>query len=826
MPESPIYDVFISYAEADCAWVEGYLLETLRQADVQYINESAFGLGVPRLLEFERAIKQSKRTLLVISASYLTDEFNEFITTMGQSYGQDTNTWPVIPLIREVVPLPPRLGMLVGLKATTKEEQDSAIAQLCADLKRPIPSPEKPPDCPYPGMKPFGLSDCNRFFGRDQEIENLLERLRLHPFITVIGPSGSGKSSLVFAGLIPTLQESRLFGSEGWQIESMRPGEVPETTLRQILTEGIQHVNRLLLIVDQFEELFTLAKEEAVPFQESLLKLTQMPNVYLVLTVRADFYSDLMTSLLWQKIQNYRIEVVPLNDAGLRQAILKPAEKVGVFVEPTLVERLVTDAAGEPGVLPLIQETLVLLWQKLERRFLPLRAYEALILPRSSYGGQETGQKTGLQVAIARRADQALRELKDDPEKQQVIARRIFLRLVQFGEGRADTRRQQSIENLSSMGDDPSLFQNTLNQLVNSRLLTLDGEEREVKSTKIDIAHEALITGWPTFQQWISERRDAEKTRRNLSEKAMEWTRLSRNAGLLDQVELAEAEQWLASSDAVDLGHDEALSELMVASRATIQKALNAERKRNQVIIGSLSSLLILGTIAGVFAWEQQRQSQKALQVITDVSLGMQMGTREVIEFLPQVLHKAREEKDQERAIAYYRQVLMETKKLKQANQRLSLKESEIVDKLDQDAAQSLINLIIKERIPILREQINQGLIGKRISDKHNDLDKQFTDALQTTYKILMIDTGADSNGDGNLNNLDEAMTIPCTILQEIENSWKNETHERCSFYGVNGVDSESPSCKELEGNNLTQTLITFPPSRFIIKTRLQACKI
>jgi energy-coupling factor transporter ATP-binding protein EcfA2 len=358
----PSYDVFVSYAEGDRAWVEGYLLEALEQAEVRCMYESAFALGVPRLLEFERAIKQSKRMLLIISPDYLADGLNEFITAMGQSYGQDTNTWPVVPLIRQPVQLPPRLGMLVGLKATNEKEQESAIAQLCADLKRPIPAPVPPPDCPYPGMKPFGLGDRDRFFGREPEIEELLERLRLHPFITVIGPSGSGKSSLVFAGLIPALQESQLLGSGGWRIQSMRPGETPQTTLRQTLERGSQQkAARLLLVVDQFEELFTLAKEEAAPFQESLLQLAKTPNVYLVLTVRADFYSDIMTSLLWQKIQNYRLEVVPLNEIGLRQAILKPAEKVGVFVESALVEKLVADAAGEPGVLPLIQETLVLL---------------------------------------------------------------------------------------------------------------------------------------------------------------------------------------------------------------------------------------------------------------------------------------------------------------------------------------------------------------------------------------------------------------------------------------------------------------------------------
>lgn len=120
MPDSSHYDLFVSYAEADRAWVEGYLLEALEQAGVRFICESTFTVGVPRLLEFERAIQQSKYTLLIISPDYLADELNEFIATMGQSYGQDTNCWPVIPLIRQSVPLPSRLGMLVSLKATNE----------------------------------------------------------------------------------------------------------------------------------------------------------------------------------------------------------------------------------------------------------------------------------------------------------------------------------------------------------------------------------------------------------------------------------------------------------------------------------------------------------------------------------------------------------------------------------------------------------------------------------------------------------------------------------------------------------------------------------
>src|SRR5262249_4412911 len=173
-----------------------------------------------------------------------------------------------------------------------------------------------------------------------------------------------------------------------------------------------------------------------------------------------------------------------------------------------------------------IQETLVLLWQRLERRFLPMRAYEALVLTRDSYASHDGQERTGLQVAIARRADATLASLTD---AQQLIARRIFLRLIQFGEGPADTRRQQPDAALRSVGEDPRTFDQTLQQLAGSRLITLSGEETkdERRKTKddtssddrlhsslvlrpssvlVDISHEALIGGWPTLQGWLTER--------------------------------------------------------------------------------------------------------------------------------------------------------------------------------------------------------------------------------------------------------------------------------------------------------------------------------
>lgn len=605
------YDLFISYADADRPWVEGYLLDALTQAEVRHLSEAAFRLGSPRIQEFQRAVQQSQRTLLVLSPAYLADSFSQFVNLLGQAYGEETQTWPVIPLVLQPVQLPPRLAMLVQLRAVTAEEQTTAITRLCSDLKLTVPTPAPKPPCPYPGMEPFTEAMSDRFFGREQEIEELLGRLRLHPFLMVIGPSGSGKSSLVFAGLIPNLRQTGFFGVGEWLVRSMRPGATPLTTLKGILgNDSItarnitqilstqSNAQRVLFVIDQFEEVFTQVSQETIPFQQALLELAEIPNVYLVLTVRADFYSDLMTSVLWRKIQAHRLEIVPLDEAGLRQSILKPAEDVGVFIEPALLERLVTDAKGEPGVLPLIQETLVLLWERLERRLLPLRAYEALILPRKAYGSSGSIHRTGLQVAIARRADDALATLEIEPDKQRAIARRIFLRLVQFGEGRADTRRQQPMNALQAVGDDPNLFNQTLNHLANKRLLALNAEETST-AIKVDIAHEALISGWPTLQQWILERREAEQIRRRLTAKVEEWVRLGEGAGgLLDKIELVEAERWLSSLDARDLGYDASLPRLVTASYRMIKQTKAKRLVRLGFFIMSLS--IVLGVLFGI----------------------------------------------------------------------------------------------------------------------------------------------------------------------------------------------------------------------------------
>ena len=647
------YSVFVSYADEDDAWVEGYLLNALEEAGLTCHSEAMFRLGVPRLIEFESAVKNSERTLLVISPAYLADNFAEFANLLSQYYGFDTNLWPVVGIIlHPVQELPMRLKILECLDATDATKQQKVIQRICEDFQKPVPTLATIPDCPYPGMVPFKPEDCDRFFGRQQEINDLIQYLRLYPFLAVIGASGSGKSSLVFAGLIPQLQKTHLLGKEPWQIYSMRPGTTPITTLtatlgcdptsHEAITTKFHPSQKSLLVIDQFEEVFTLSPQEAIPFQQILLNLYKEPNVYVVITVRADFYPQLMESpTFWREIKAHRHEVLPLDQTGLQEAILKPAEKAGVFIEAALLERLIITAANEPGVLPLLQETLVLLWQKIERRYLPLRAYEALVLSYHNTSSNTNNKLTGIQVAIAQRADAAIADLSDE---QQIIARRVFLRLIQFGEGRADTRRQESVEALKARGDDDQIFEETLRYLADRRLLTLSGKED--KTRKVDIAHEILISSWPQLQDWIIQRRDAEQTRRRLIAKVEEWVRLGKGeGGLLDEFELVEAQRWLESSDAIELGSDEQLVTLVELSKTSLEaekqqkleaqkrelalirerleqekiannnkhKALKAEKSKNRTLIVSLFLMAGLTTFSAYQALQARLQTIKAL---------------------------------------------------------------------------------------------------------------------------------------------------------------------------------------------------------------------
>ena len=483
------------------------------------------------------------------------------------------------------------------------------------------------PPCPYPGMKPFATADRGRFYGRTAEIQGAVDRLRRDAFLAVIGPSGSGKSSLLAAGILPALEQSHYFADKPLVVRTMRPGATPCDTLAALLDPVVpadgaspgdasqteSAIVRLLLVVDQYEELFTTAPaSQREPFEQALLQRLQTPDFYLVLAARADFYSSLMASPLWDQIREHRLEITPPRGDALRKAIALPARDVGVELEPQLVERLLADAGEEPGVLPFIQETLVMLWSHATSYAIGLAAYTDLV-------GDKSG-RSGLQVALAEHAEHVYqRVLASDAER--ASARRILLRLIQFGEGRADTRRQQTVAELrkgSAPGSDKSsnrssgaaaplaTFDQVLAALTANRLLTLSDEARQV-----DLSHEALIRGWPRLHTWIDERRAAELTRRRLEEKAAERQRLRQGAeagGLLDAVELAEAEAWVKGPDAAELGVSDELASLVTDSRraidtAVLEKERAAERlrRRNQGLAIALAAALVAMAVAVVF---------------------------------------------------------------------------------------------------------------------------------------------------------------------------------------------------------------------------------
>lgn len=441
--------------------------------------------------------------------------------------------------------------------------------------------------CPYPGMVPFSAANSKYFYGREDEIARMVQLLRRQRFMMVIGPSGSGKSSLVHAGLLPELERSKYFSEDYWLIRTMRPGPHPTSVLADIvgadnnssdfdpdtvdrLLKAHPPAKRLLLLVDQFEEVFAQAeRDEQMRFIAALQAFRVPENCALILTLRADFYPDLMTSYLWPVDASQRVEVAPLRGEALRAAIERPASDVGVRIEDTLVNQLLADAADEPGALPLLQETMGLLWDDIEHRMLPFSAYERLSQDPSDAGSA----LSGLAVAIAMKADATMAELT---QSQQTIARRIFLRLIQFGEGRADTRRQQPIDSLRTAHDAEGEFEQTLEHLTANRLLTRSGGG-DNNPPSVDISHESLIDGWSRLQRWADERREAEQIRRRLEAKAAEWVRLGKGAGgLLDEAALPEAERWLESADATDLGFDATLPTFVESSQQALQAAERA----------------------------------------------------------------------------------------------------------------------------------------------------------------------------------------------------------------------------------------------------------
>ncbi|WP_256726459.1 nSTAND1 domain-containing NTPase [Streptomyces acidiscabies] len=354
---------------------------------------------------------------------------------------------------------------------------------------------------PYRGLARYEPDDSALFFGREQLTADLVELLSRRRFAAVFGASGSGKSSLLRAGLIPVLRRAR--DPRPSAIRILTPGERPARTHAQLLTPAGPET---YVIVDQFEEVFTLCRDvaERDRFIEMLLTARQPGSgVRVLLAVRGDFYGRCAEHRgLAEALRDANLLAGAMSPAELRDAVVKPATASGLTVERALTSRLVEEVAGAPGGLPLLSHALLETWRLRRGKTLTLAGYEA------------AGRLDG---AITRTAE---RVHSGFTEAQAATARRVLLRLIEPGDGVPDTRRP--VQRTELPGDTGPV----LEALTGARLLTLDGDT-------VELAHEALITAWPRLRGWIEEDRERLRVQRELTVAAGAWAELGCEKGAL-----------------------------------------------------------------------------------------------------------------------------------------------------------------------------------------------------------------------------------------------------------------------------------------------------
>ena len=328
--------------------------------------------------------------------------------------------------------------------------------------------------CPFKGLASFEAADADYFCGRERLVADLVAQLVGAPLLGVVGPSGSGKSSVVRAGLLPALASGTLPGSEDWPLLLMRPGEHPCAELARV-TSGVG--GRFVLAVDQFEELFTACRDEPERsrFAARLSGLAQGGDgASVVVALRADFYGRCAAyPELARLLAANQVLVGALRHVELRSAIVDPAERAGLVVEPELADALVADVEHQPGALPLLSTALLELWQRRDGTRLRLATYE------------ETG---GVLGAVARLAEDAFGRL--DPA-QQAVARTVLLRLAEVEPEGGVERRRLPLAELEATGDGAAA--GVIEQLADARLLT-------VSAGSVEFAHEALLREWPRLR--------------------------------------------------------------------------------------------------------------------------------------------------------------------------------------------------------------------------------------------------------------------------------------------------------------------------------------
>jgi WD40 repeat protein len=624
------YDVFLSYNSADHNVVENIARKLRDEGLDPFLDRWYLAAGMRWRSKLEDTLSSCKAVAIFVGpgemGSWQQREVDVALDLQGRN--------PKLPVIPVLLPdCEPPLGFLRQLTWVDLRTQtlDRGIVILAKAACGEAPGPEIQKDsdsvrasiCPYRGLLYFREEDAPFFFGREAVVDKLTSAVQHQPFVAVVGASGSGKSSVVRAGLVPRLRSDR---RTAWETVILVPTDQPlkalaravvpllEPTMGEVdrlaeatrlaehfrsgivsLYDIVERVlakqsgtNRVLIVVDQFEELYTLTSDDESRrcFLNELLAASSRAGskVNITLTLRGDFVGKALAYRpLSDRLQDAQINLGPMTREELDFAIRNPAEKIQLEFEPGLVRRILNDVGDEPGNLPLLEFVLKELWDKRHGRLLLSETYDAI---------------GGLQGAVATKADELFNGLSS---AEQIVLQRVFLRIVRPSESGLDTRRRAAFTELPPEGAELVV------KLANERLLVTNQSASGLEQT-VEVAHEALISNWATLRAWINEDREFLLWRQRLRGFLTEWERVEKHEDTLFRGPLlTEAQKWF-DQRSQDLSDQERI--FITASRELRERQ---RRRRAVALAGAAAATLILLVVLFVMWRAAEKQTRIAL---------------------------------------------------------------------------------------------------------------------------------------------------------------------------------------------------------------------
>lgn len=586
----------------------------------------ALGAVCDGVLQLDDAPRDDRPFLAQLIARYALVEDEAVVARLRDEFGPAAKSTPWRQLRRQITAndFADSVGQLLSARYAPYITSFMVPAAVAAGIEGQPPAPGDPP---YKGLQYFDEADADHFLGREALTARLAGRLRAERFLAVIGASGSGKSSVVRAGLIPALRRGKPLGdgalppagSDQWLIRVMTPTAHPLDALAAALLPEAEPAavvalrdglaasptaladhrpqttdhRPLLLVVDQFEEVFSLARheDERRAFIDNLVTAaTAATGTRVVIVLRADFYDRCAQyDGLRELVSQHQEYIGAMSREELFRVIVLPAARAAWQIQEGLVETMLDDVGDEPGALPLLSHALLETWARRRGRTMTLSGY------------REAG---GVRGAIAKTAETVFRQRLT--AEQRPIARMIFVRLTELGESAAadtpDTRRRAQFSELITRATDAPTLELVLGILIDSRLVTTDivppGETKVV-----EVCHEALIREWPTLRDWLNQDREGLIRHRQLTADVNDWLNLGRDPGALYRgARLQQALGWTAAPpDPLSVAELEFLEASRAAAEEETRRAERlAKSTRNQRVLIGLAAVLLLGVIAAV----------------------------------------------------------------------------------------------------------------------------------------------------------------------------------------------------------------------------------